>query len=45
VAEVTAYDHATDPSSNYLDSEAIEAGLSGHQKRGRARDDKGRCGR
>jgi hypothetical protein len=45
VAEVTTYDHATDPSSNYLDSEAIEVGLSGHQKRGRARDDKGRCGR
>jgi hypothetical protein len=41
VAEVTTYDHATDPSSNYLDSEAIEAGLSGHQKRGRARDDRG----
>jgi hypothetical protein len=41
VAEVTTYDHATDPSSNYLDSEAIEVGLSGHQKRGRARDDRG----
>jgi hypothetical protein len=41
VAEVTTYDHATDSSSNYLDSEAIEAGLSGHQKRGRARDDRG----
>ena len=42
VAEVTTYDHATDPSSNYFDSEAIEAGLSGHQKRGRTRDDRGR---
>jgi len=41
VAEVTTYDHATDPSSNYLDSEAIEVGLSGYQKRGRARDDRG----
>jgi hypothetical protein len=41
VAEVTTYDHATDQSSNYLDSEAIEVGLSGHQKRGRARDDRG----
>jgi len=41
VAEVTTFDYATDSSSNYLDSEAIEAGLSGHQKRGRARDDRG----
>ena len=41
--EVTTYDHITTPplTGNYLDSEAIEAGLSGHQKRGRARDDKG----
>jgi len=41
VAEVTTFDHATDSSSNYLDSEAIEAGLSGHRKRVRARDDRG----
>jgi len=41
VAEVTTYDHVgTSPTSNYLDSEAIEVGLSGHQKRGRARDDR-----
>jgi hypothetical protein len=38
------YDHATDSSSNYLDSEAIEAGLSGHQKWGRARFDVGEWG-
>ncbi|GBC99529.1 hypothetical protein HRbin17_02054 [bacterium HR17] len=36
--EVTTYDHATTAGSNYQDSEAIETGLTGHQKRGRARD-------
>ena len=44
VPEVTTCDHITTPppTGNYLDSEAIEAGLSKHQKRGRARDDRGR---
>ena len=37
-AEVTTYDHATTAGSNYQDSEAIEMGLTGHKKRGRARD-------
>jgi len=37
-AEVTTYDHAISPTSNYLDSAAIEVGLTNRQKRGRARD-------
>jgi hypothetical protein len=45
VAEVTTYDHISAPpplpeTGNYLDSGAIEVGLSQHQKRGRAREDK-----
>jgi hypothetical protein len=45
VAEVTTYDHISAPppipeTGNYLDSVAIEVGLSQHQKRGRAREDK-----
>jgi hypothetical protein len=42
IAEVCTYDHAVVDGSNYNDSEAIEKGLTGHQKRhkkrGRARD-------
>ena len=38
VGEVTTYDYVTGPPSNYLDSEALQTGLSStHQKRGEAR--------